>query len=104
METTFPRGPWLSGVFGYNPQLADVVAIPSGTAPQFWVLFTEEVLWKTQSLYYRANLAYLPAPTVYTPPPVTASGGIIIGGTGGDGLSLAGIGGIEVGGEGDLTP
>jgi len=62
IEAAIPTGSFSAPILSADSALADRVAIPSGTAPQWWVLFTESVLWQTQPIYWRANLVELPAP------------------------------------------
>lgn len=62
IEDEVPVGPWQTGSRPMNPALADQVAIPSGTAVQWWVLYTEVIDWQGQDVYYRANLVPLPLP------------------------------------------
>lgn len=59
IQGTSPRGAWVPPEVSTNIGIADLVAIPSGSSPQFQVLFTESVLWQAQPLYFRANLIYM---------------------------------------------
>lgn len=59
-----PRGPWTAPGIGMDVSVADLVAVPSGVAPQYYVLYTDEVFWRGQPLYYRANLVLLPHPHI----------------------------------------
>lgn len=62
LEDFIPVGSWLSPAVAMSSGLADRVAVPSGDPPNWWVLYTEAVLWGTQPIYWRANLVELPAP------------------------------------------
>lgn len=94
-----PQGAWTSPFFGMDATLCDRIAIPSGQAPRFWVLYTDAIIWLAQPAYYRAYLVYLPAPT---PGP---AGGIVWGGS----ASVSGVhdfvgeGGIVWGGSAGIS-
>src|SRR6185369_5548047 len=70
-----PRGGWTFPYFGMDSTLCDRVAIPAGTIPVYWVLYTDVIIWGIQAPYFRAYLVSLPAPP---PSPV---GGILLGGS-----------------------
>lgn len=57
-----PVGAWDAPFYAVDSDLAYRVAIPSGSPPQWWVLWTHSILWQTQPLYYRGTLEFLPAP------------------------------------------
>lgn len=62
MKAFQPTGGWQFPPLGFRPSLADRISIPSGGAMQWWVIYVEEVFWRSQPAYYRANVAHLPAP------------------------------------------
>lgn len=57
-----PIGMWSPPFLSVDPELSDQVAIPSGTAAQYWVLWTESILWQSHPIYYRGHLEFLPLP------------------------------------------
>jgi len=58
-----PVGAWLSPpLFGMDPALSDRVECPPGIGPQFWVLYTDIVIWHALTPYWRSYLCLLPAP------------------------------------------
>jgi hypothetical protein len=64
IEAEEPIGAWLTGAaFGVDPALADQVAVPSGSAPQWWVIYTDQVIWLGQTPYFRSYLVGLPLPS-----------------------------------------
>lgn len=62
MDAIQPRGSWDIPSFDVTPGKADQIAIPSGTLPAWWVIFSEKVDWKGRPVYYRAHVAALPLP------------------------------------------
>lgn len=89
-----PVGAWTTPVFGMDPANADLIASPSGSAPRWWVLYTDVVVWHALTPYWRAYLVRLPFPgtgaggglvlgghaTVYPPMPALLGGGLVLGG------------------------
>jgi len=65
---------WTPPAFGADARLADQVAIPSGSAATWWVLFEEAVLWQLQPIYWRSHLVALPLPAPASPVPVAGGG------------------------------
>lgn len=61
-EAATPVGVWAAPLLSLDSALADRIAVPSGTAPRFWCLFTEAIDWQGQTVYQRANLVELPGP------------------------------------------
>jgi len=70
-----PRGAWTAPFFGMDAALSDQVAVPSGTMPQWWVLYTDHIIWRGQAEYFRSYLVDLPIPSI------VSSGGVLVGGT-----------------------
>jgi len=62
LEGLIPQGPWTSPGVSFDPRLSDWIAVPAGSIPRFWNIYTDSVLWETQAIYYRANVAPLPLP------------------------------------------
>lgn len=60
LEGLMPTGCFSAPELAMDQTLADLIAIPSGTTPQWYVLFSEEVFWRSQRIYWRANLVLLP--------------------------------------------
>jgi hypothetical protein len=89
-----PVGFWEPLFLGVNPYLSDLIAVPSGTFPRFWIIYTDIIIWHAQAPYYRGYLAYLPyvplfqggglvfggQAVVSTIPPFTSVGGLVFGG------------------------
>lgn len=69
IDAYLPIGSWTYPSFGLDASLADQLAIPSGTSPQFWVLYTDVVRWHALTPYFRSYLVLLPVP-----PPIGAGG------------------------------
>lgn len=70
---------YIHAYFGADARIADQVAIPSGAAAGWWILFEEEITFKTQPTYWRSNLIALPLPEPAPPCACPAVSHIIIG-------------------------
>lgn len=98
IDAVLPNGAFTIPQIGLDPSLADTVAIPSGTPPKFWVIYTDQIIWKWHPPYYRAYLVRLPIPPhhggvilnstaiynyLYTWPPLPlGSGGVLLNSSG----------------------
>ncbi len=83
--------------FAADARLADQVAIPSGGAVGWWILFEEEIIWRTQPAYWRSNLVQLPLPDPPPPCVCPAASRVIIGSEIPSGHSRVIIGGGGIG-------
>lgn len=117
IDATLPVGSFTFPQLGLDPSLSDTVAIPSGTAAKFWVIYTDQILWKWHTPYYRAYLCRLPIPSgkggvilnstalrnyLYTYNPAsTGSAGVLLGGSGirGTARDVIGSGGVLLAGR-----
>lgn len=63
MEFAIPNQP---GVVNSNPLYAvnydesDLIAIPTGSVPQYQVLFVERMTYRTHPVYYRVHVRFAP--------------------------------------------
>lgn len=89
-----PRGAWIQPTFGVDASLSDQVAVPSGSAKRWWVLYTDLIHWHSKP-YWRAYLVPLPLPA-----PV-GSGGVVVDGSGIVSFAdyITGSGGVLVSGS-----
>lgn len=71
LDSYKPIGAWTAPFFGMHADRADQVAIPSGGPLNYWVLYTDVVIWFELTPYWRAYLVQLPLPSEDT------SGGLI---------------------------
>lgn len=71
-----PRGAWTPYGFGMDDRLSDQIAVPSGSAPRFWCVYTDLIVWHALTPYYRSYLSSLPLPPPAYP---RLNGDIILG-------------------------
>lgn len=120
IDAVMPTGAFTIPELGLDPGLSDQVSIPSGTSPKFWVIYTDQILWKWHTPYYRAYLVRLPLPGdhggvilntsaltnyFYTWPPLPAgSGGVLLNSSGirSSASSVIASGGAIVNGRGEV--
>jgi hypothetical protein len=57
-----PRGAWTPDGFGMDASLSDQIAVPTASGRQYWVVYTDQVIWHALTPYYRCYLSTLPLP------------------------------------------
>lgn len=58
-----PTGAWTAPYFGMDARKSDQLAIPSGAAYTWWVLYTDLIVWFELTPYFRSYLVQLPLPS-----------------------------------------
>lgn len=103
LEDFTPFTGWDLPYYGINPQLADIVAVPSGTSPRWWVFALDWIDSDDNPRpYWRAYLAALPAPFPHTCFEFVSDGrGLLVGGSADWSFNhpTLGNGGVIIGGS-----
>jgi hypothetical protein len=67
MDAYDPIGAWTPLVFGSDPSLADQIGSGPDSVPSYWVLYTELIVWRALTPYWRATIVHLPLPPTFNP-------------------------------------
>lgn len=64
MDAITPKGAFVLPYLTIDPSRAYQIAVPSGTFPQWWILFIEEITYGIQPTYIRCEIVALPLPPI----------------------------------------